>query len=482
MTLESRSSRIGVLAEEAFKASAYNHIVTSFFDGRYLAFNALSGAFLTLDDEELQQTDDLLACVEDTGDLPSRLTPIQQLLVDSGFVVAAECDELQRIHKRYYQPRQQVKGLSLTVTTTVSCNFDCGYCFQSHANRPIRKHDAEKVKTFAAEHLAPGTNLSVTWFGGEPLAAFDVIENLAPYFASLAQERNCSFYHAIITNGSLLTPERARWLASIPRFGYAQITLDGPPAYHDRRRPALGGQGTFDKILSNIKAAADLITISIRVNVDRRNVDGLEELLHILRENGLHERIGIYLGHVWEYTEHVEESGFLSTEEFAQVQTQFQFLKFRLGFRTGAKLPVPRSGSQCVADNPNGYVIAPDGLLFKCWNEIHMPAPAASGRYDGRHELLHIQSMENNRQRWAAYDPFTHTPCQTCPVAPLCMSGCPWESRKSDQFHTGFCTPLRFNLADQLRLYHFETTVHRAISHPGPAEPEVDACTDPVLR
>lgn len=457
------------------KLSHYNHFVPALIEGQTLAYNSLSGAFLVLSDEQLYEVERLFEAAEMAAIDTTALTETQQHLLDAGFVIADELDERSVIHHRYYDGRDHVEGLSLTVTPTVNCNFGCGYCFQSHSNRKMTAEDIENLKQFAAERLKPDTHLSITWFGGEPLTAFDVIEQLGPYFYELAVSRRCGFSHAMITNGYLLTAEKAQFIGSIPNFSYAQITLDGAPSDHDKRRMTLGNQGTFERILRNIKAAVPYIPISIRVNVDRRNIEGLPLLLQRLKAEGLAQHVGVYLAHVWEYTAEVEESDFLTKEEFATVQSQFQFMKFRMGFTTNRQLPTPKRGNQCVADHPNGYVASPNGLLFNCWNEVHLPANEASGRYDGLEEIIYLDVINDNNQRWATYDPFVHDPCQTCKVAPLCMSGCPWESRKNPTFATGYCTPLRFNLPDHLRLFHLQATVQRSLSM-AEAKAEVEPC------
>jgi uncharacterized protein len=444
------------------KISRYNHFTTSFFPGKYLAFNALTGAYLEFNDDRLAEADVLFEMVQ--GGALTDLTPFQQVLIDRGFVIADDRDELAEVRSRYHDRKGDTKGMSLTIAPTMSCNFGCGYCFQSHSKRRMGLEQIEDLIGFVAEKLAPDTYLAVTWFGGEPLSAFDVIEELAPRLHALATERGCRFDHSIITNGFLLTRERAEFLAGVPGFGYAQITLDGSKDLHDIRRPTLVGKGTFDRILRNVAGAADVLPITIRVNVDRRNIHTLETLLDTLVQEGLQGKVQVYLGHVWEYTAEVEPSDFLSIEDFATVETQFKLMKFRKGFSMGVRLPQPKAGAQCVADHPNGWVVGPTGLLFKCWNEVHQDAEAASGTLkdggcDGGCAGSGAERMAANAVGWKNYDPFTHTPCQTCAVAPLCMSGCPWESAKTASEQTGFCTPLRFNLADELRLFDLKRTV-----------------------
>ena len=60
-------------------------------------------------------------------------------------------------------------------------------------------------------------------------------------------------YVNIITNGLLLTPEVVDRLLPFGLNG-VKITLDGDRDTHNRMRPLRGGQGTFDRIIENIRA------------------------------------------------------------------------------------------------------------------------------------------------------------------------------------------------------------------------------------
>src|SRR5205807_5642032 len=87
----------------------------------------------------------------------------------------------------------------------------------------------------------------------------------------------------IITNGLLLTPEvvdrMLPWgLRSV------KITLDGDRETHNRMRPLRGGQGTFDRIVENIRGLAGRVAIAIGGNFDETSVDSYPALLDFLRE------------------------------------------------------------------------------------------------------------------------------------------------------------------------------------------------------
>ena len=63
-----------------------------------------------------------------------------------------------------------------------------------------------------------------------------------------------------------------------------QVTLDGPAALHDRRRPHAGGAGTFDRIVAGIDGlVAAGIPVNLRVVADRENLPALPELAELRR-------------------------------------------------------------------------------------------------------------------------------------------------------------------------------------------------------
>src|SRR4029453_3736322 len=100
----------------------------------------------------------------------------------------------------------------------------------------------------------PGKVRCVFW-GGEPLLNLPVVYYLAEHVHAEASRRGVTLALNIITNGLLLTPEVVDRLVPYGLNG-VKVTLDGDKAAHDRMRPMRGGQGTFDKIVANLKAIA----------------------------------------------------------------------------------------------------------------------------------------------------------------------------------------------------------------------------------
>ena len=124
----------------------------------------------------------------------------------------------------------------------------------------------------------------LTFFGGEPLLNLPVMYDLAERLCARHAARAASTQIvSIITNGLLLTPEVVDRLLPFGLNG-VKITLDGDRETHNRMRPLRGGQGTFDRIIENIRRVAGTVPVAIGGNFDEASVDSYPALLDFLRE------------------------------------------------------------------------------------------------------------------------------------------------------------------------------------------------------
>src|SRR4029453_4467583 len=104
------------------------------------------------------------------------------------------------------------------------------------------------------------------------------------------QERGVRMLINVITNGLLLTPEIVERLNQFGLNG-VKITLDGDRDTHNRMRPLRGGQGTFDKIIQNVRQVAGLTRVAVGGNFDADTVDSYPALLDYLSEQDFADKL-----------------------------------------------------------------------------------------------------------------------------------------------------------------------------------------------
>ena len=84
-------------------------------------------------------------------------------------------------------------------------------------------------------------NLSIDWYGGEPLLEMDLIKNMSKQFIAICQEKEVQYNSSMVTNGYHLTPQIAKELKEL-KVENIQITIDGPEDIHNARRILANGR------------------------------------------------------------------------------------------------------------------------------------------------------------------------------------------------------------------------------------------------
>jgi uncharacterized protein len=117
-----------------------------------------------------------------------------------------------------------------------------------------------------------------------------VMYQIAERMWAATQERGVRMFASIITNGLLLTPEVVDRMLPFGLNGI-KITLDGDKDTHNRMRPLRGGQGTFDRIIENIRRVAGRCRIAIGGNFDESSVDSFPALLDFLKAQDFADKL-----------------------------------------------------------------------------------------------------------------------------------------------------------------------------------------------
>ncbi len=194
------------------------------------------------------------------------------------------------VHARLAQGRGQV-----ILNVTEQCNFRCSYCVNTLPHTGTRDHTMRQMswetaraalddflrhcKLFRSSADGPAPRapetfqfsareavwpqleppvlndlerrVHVSFYGGEPLLNFPLIQQCTEYVLEKAGERASLVSFGMTTNGYLLKGEVAEFLAA-HRF-FLRVSLDGPVAVHDRHRRTVDHLPTWAVIVDNVK-------------------------------------------------------------------------------------------------------------------------------------------------------------------------------------------------------------------------------------
>ena len=376
-------------------------------------------------------------------------------LVENGFIVGSREEEKQALTEYFTNLREDTDQLRVTVLTTLQCNFACDYCFQGdHGdyNKFAAKMTLEQARGLARwienrlDEVKP-EKFVITFFGGEPLLNLPVMYYLAERCAALCEERGVRQIVNIITNGLLLTRDVVERLAPYGLSGI-KITLDGDRETHNRMRPLRGKQGTFDRIIENVRRVSDLVPITIGGNFDESSVDSYPDLLDFLKEQDFAGQIakvnfkpiikapepatpkgmipltvvsgdGKPLGGTCMTTAGAGKlsSGSSACDSCHFVDEKMQFLRDETRKR-GFPTPDGVHMGPCEIHRRHAHTIGPDGSIYACPGFTGDNAQS-TGHIDGREETWR-QAIAERFERLSPHK----EECGDCSYIPVCGGGC----------------------------------------------------------
>ena len=157
----------------------------------------------------------------------------------------------------------------LSLVVTHACNLACRYCYMGEHHATHMSEALARRAVDDALDRAPEVQLS--FFGGEPLGAWDLCLAVASHARERAAALGRRLLLQVTTNGTLLTRARA---ATLAEYGFhVAVSLDGDRAAHERGRPTAAGGSSFDAVVGGIgllrEAAVpfDLVAVTTPDNV-----------------------------------------------------------------------------------------------------------------------------------------------------------------------------------------------------------------------
>ena len=411
--------------------------------------NSLSDAQLVVSSDVAELLD--RAASGDSEPRNDEETEAFTVLRENGFLVADRAADRQALDRFFDSVHNDTSELHVTILTTLQCNFACEYCWQGD-HGDYNKH-AEKMSMETAARVGDWIEgemdsvhpekLVLMFFGGEPLLNLPVTYYLSERMAESARSRDLPMEIQIITNGLLLTPEVVDRLVPFGLTG-VKVTLDGDRDAHNKMRPLRGGQGTFDRIVENIRGVADKVHVAIGGNFDESTVDSYHELLDFLGAQDFADKIyNVKFKPVVRYTNTpapikgllpmiqvgadnkplngtcmstVGTGGGSTCDSCGFLDEKMEMLRAETK-RRGFHSPDGVHAGPCHVHRKNAQTIGPDGSLYACpgfTGELSL----STGHIDGRRDA----KRETARDQFERLHPWKE--CGDCAFIPTCAGGC----------------------------------------------------------
>lgn len=400
--------------------SAFNQAVYSEATGTWALYNFLNTGFITLSPAEKEAYDALSS---------EKMEPhLLQELTEKGFLTEEDESRLLKERCRDAINAQECEMVMLTVCPTMDCNFACPYCVETGQKRRGRMSPETVfyLKRFFDRLLdeSHAKMAFLNWYGGEPTLETGIIEELSGHFLYASRLRGVGYSASITTNGYLLDEDCIVRLEKAGVDSY-RITVDGTEETHDCVRVLAGGQGTYRRIMENVRRLSlAKKTVEIRCNVSRQNAAATVQLSREVAEigaetgNPIHfhcARMMVYRG--------------VPAELRDIAMTEEEFSDFCLGIDDCKDLtPLRPLEVPCRACLKYSYCIDEQGDIYKCNSFLGMKEHALGNVSD----LPRAEDLERGADcvfiREHAFP--ERKDCLECKLLPVCMGSCPLSSEK----------------------------------------------------
>ncbi len=273
------------------KLSKFNLWVEDYPDkNEYLVFNTRTQAIIKINQELKQVLDGISSDIQQTTD--NKLKENLNALKENGIIVKDEQEEQAKLKDFFQQLKFESDALpfEVTILTTYNCNFRCVYCFEESVRNNVflDKPTSDLIIKWLIRQAEQKNykRIFLVYYGGEPLLNIKPIYDISWQIKQWAQKKGVEFSFAIITNGSLVSPDLIDKFLSVG-LKEIRITIDGYRDSHNKRRPFSDGRPTFDWIISAIKSVIDKVKVGIVGNFDQENFDSIPLLLDYLEKEGI---------------------------------------------------------------------------------------------------------------------------------------------------------------------------------------------------
>lgn len=341
-----------------------------------------------------------------------------------------------------YIKKASARPLRFVFCPSYQCNLRCTYCFETDLpSNPNKFMSSETLDDSinAAEEISKeksGKVDSVELFGGEPL----LLKNkpFVERILNFAREKNAPV--TIITNGVMAKDFIDILLPVRDITEMLQITIDGPPEIHDKRRKYPSGKGSFDEISQSIDLLLkNNINTNVRVNIDNTNVDYIPELYEYVSDKRWigHPNFSIRLALVTDHSTLDYNDVIVPAEKLLErligvydkhsvLEDKFGFHMFRpvrhiLDIVKGAPNVSPKFFN-CESNLLELTVFCPDGYIYACGESIGNPEYAIGKFSPG------LEFYPDKEKLWTERTILNIKECRTCKFAPLCGGGCAYSS------------------------------------------------------
>lgn len=353
----------GILGEQGIKCdikySLLQFCSTEEINGEHFIYNKLTGKIFILTAEEFALLQKLPAELSTNEGFFKQLAAEWCIVPENNDDIRL-ADQLIAVNELFAK-KGGSRVTSFTILPTTDCNARCFYCYE---HGMARTNMTDKLAKDTADYIikkSKGDDVSLKWFGGEPLFNSGAIDIICKSLA----ENGIKYRSSMISNAYLFDEETALKAKELWKLEKVQITLDGTQDNYNRIKAyyKINDKNPFQTVTDNIeRLLKHEIKVSVRLNLSENNFEDLKTLVSWLKARYTNKsHLSVYPAILFEYydsSDSVLREMIKKNNELNRIITEAELSYTQLSPKMLAR--------GCMAQNDRTVVITPTGKLSKC--------------------------------------------------------------------------------------------------------------------
>lgn len=305
------------------------------------------------------------------------------------------------------------------------CNLSCPYCYAlggdyGKGRKMMTLETAVKAINYIIARDPSIEELTIEFFGGEPLLNHNTIENLIEYIEK--HFTDISFKYGCVTNATVMND---KIYSMLKKYNFnVMMTIDGPQYFHDQQRIYANGKGSFEDVLKNITLFKESVSnLSVRIVYTKLNQNLYDIYKYVYEELGITnvsfrpvmteiEKFKLSSGDIKKASEEIRKCFLYYLEKKLQNKKITTSL-----FDDIVKSLLYRKRKEKFCDFGNFVSITPEGDIYPCTHFVYNDKYKFGSINDSKLDEDAISYCLNSGM-------VNYTPCAECWMKNLCQGGC----------------------------------------------------------
>ncbi|MGE7693623.1 PapB family radical SAM/SPASM ranthipeptide maturase [Lysinibacillus sp. NPDC094177] len=345
---------------------------------------------------------------------------------------------------------EKIKNISaLTLMMVQECNLRCKYCYAGDGEYNEKGRMSIKTAKSTIDYLMVQSgerdDLSIVFFGGEPLLNFSVIKQTVEYAKLQAKLHNKKIGFSMTCNGTLINKEITKYI--LENNIAVQVSVDGNQDEHDFNRFYGNKKGSYDVIINRTKELREQKQLGVRATITPENVDLVEIYNHLFELNfrSIYAAPAIQMFSEEQFTDLSESYNTLISyfEELVNNKEYYKAVKLNNIMKNLERIHIGHESTYFCGAEVNFLAVDINGDLYPCHRFVNNKEYKQGNIFEGINSISKSEFL-------AEAHVSNRLNCNNCWAKNLCGGGCHHENLEM----TGKVTmpPLHYCILTQKQL------------------------------